>query len=79
MLRFSESTNEITGAVMGAVGIAAIYGGIGVCLLGDMRGMDISLAGCLTTSAAAVPLSAAAKQRREAYAELCAQYSTRRG
>ena len=79
MLRFSESTNELTGAVMAAVGIAAIYGGIGVCLLGDMRGMDISLAGCLTTSAAAVPLSAAAKQRDDRYQELCSQLRTRRG
>ena len=79
MLRFSESTNEITGAVMAAVGIAAIYGGIGVCLLGEMRGMDISLAGCITTSAAAVPLSAAEKQRRAAYDQMCAQLRTRRG
>jgi len=79
MLRFSESTNEITGAVIGAVGIAAIYGGIGVCLLGEMRGMDISVAGCITTSAAAVPLSVAEKQRRERYQDLCAQLRTRRG
>ena len=79
MLRFSESTNELTGAVMAAVGIAAIYGGIGVCLLGDMRGMDISLAGCITASAAAVPLSAAAKQRDDRYQELCSQLRTRRG
>ena len=79
MLRFSESTNEITGAVMGAVGIAAIYGGIGVCLLGEMRGMDISVAGCITTSAAAVPLFVAAKQRDDRYQDLCEQLRTRRG
>ncbi len=78
MSKFSESTNETLGAIMGAVGIAAIYAGIGVCLLGEMRGMNISLAGCVTTSAAAVPLSAAAKQRRDAYDELCAQLRTRR-
>jgi len=79
MLRFSESTNEITGAVMGAVGIAAIYGGIAVCLLGEMRGLNISLAGCSTAAAAVVPLSAAAKQRDERYQDLCAQLRTRRG
>ena len=79
MLRLSESTNEMMGAMMAAVGIAAIYGGIGVCLLGETRGMDISLAGCITTSAAAVPLSAAARQRDERYQDLCAQLRTRRG
>ena len=78
MLRFSESTNEITGAVMAAVGIVAIYGGIGVCLLGEMRGMDISLAGCSTAAAAVVPLTAAAKQRDDRYQDLCAQLRTRR-
>ena len=79
MLRFSESTNDIIGSILAGVGLAAICGGIGVCLLGEMRGMDISLAGCLTTSAAAVPLSAAAKQRDERYQDLCAQLRTRRG
>ena len=79
MLKFSESTNEAFGAVIAAVGLAAIYGGIGVCLLGEMDGLNVSVAGCLTTSAAAVPLSAAAKQRRAAYDEMCAQLSTRRG
>ena len=79
MLRFSESTNDIIGSVLAGVGLTAICGGIGVCLLGEMRGMDISLAGCLTTSAAAVPLSAAAKQRDERYQDLCAQLRTRRG
>lgn len=79
MLKFSESTNEAMGVILATFGIAAIYGGIGVCLLGEMRGMDVSLAGCLTTSAAAAPLSAAAKQRDERYQDLCAQLRTRRG
>ena len=79
MSKFSESTNEALGAIMATVGIAAIYAGIGVCFLGEMRGMNISLAGCVTTSAAAVPLSAAAKQRRDAYDEMSAQLRTRRG
>jgi thiamine pyrophosphate-dependent acetolactate synthase large subunit-like protein len=79
MHRFSESTNELTGAVMAAVGIAAIYGGIGVCLLGEMDGLNVSVAGCITASAAAVPLSAAAKQRDDRYQDLCAQLRTRRG
>ena len=79
MLRFSESTNDIIGSILAGVGLAAICGGIGVCLLGEMRGMDISLAGCITTTAAAVPLSAAEKQRRAAYDQMCAELRTRQG